>query len=110
MGSVRRLWRWVTANIIDLWKGAAITSAMVPFVLVLPASDQGFGSAPGWLLVTAAVATLPVSVYCWRHFALSPDPPFGWLDGPVVKARWPLCCWRMGLVKGPVQPKQKDIR
>ena len=95
MSSLLRAWRWLTANVIDLWKGAAVVTGVVPVLLVLSAVDQGLRRPMAWLLIAVAVVMLPLALYCYRRFAESYDggdpslPPLDQQPGaePLVHVR-----------------------
>jgi hypothetical protein len=68
-----KTWRWLTANVIDLWKGAAVASVVVPIGLVFGAVDQGLGRPLAWVLLAAAVAMLPFVPFTARRYEEAHD-------------------------------------
>jgi hypothetical protein len=68
LGGLTKTWRWLTANVIDLWKGAAVASVVVPIGLVFVAIDQGLSRPLAWVLLAAAVATLPLVLFTARRY------------------------------------------
>lgn len=71
MSRLAEFWRWLLSNVIDLWKGAAVGTAVVETLLVVAALDKGLGHPVSWLFLLIVVAMLPLGFYCYRGFAAS---------------------------------------
>jgi hypothetical protein len=83
----QRCWHWLTKNVIDLRKGAAVGTALAATLLALFAFQTGAPhSGPTWSALIGAVLLLPLLWHTWRrlveedHQGGRPDlPP---LDAP----------------------------
>lgn len=61
----------LTTNVLDLWKGATVATAVVQTFLVVGAVDQGVRRPLSWLFLLLAAALLPVTWYSYQGFAAS---------------------------------------
>ena len=68
MGVLVRCWRWLLANAIDLWKGAAVATLVIPALLIFGAVEHGIRRPLSWLLLALAVAMVPLALYCSRRY------------------------------------------
>jgi len=89
---MRRAWSWLTSNVIDLRKGAAVNTTVLASLLAVFAFHEGTPATVGtWAAVLGSLLLLPVAWFTLRRYleaegederslpdwdqAESPDPP-----------------------------------